>query len=105
MIWFEDKPLDIDTLVNILKEISKAASLSQLYTNHSVRAISITFLSRAGEQNCHLIQLLTKASRGVADGMLRHYLSKLGFQTAIFACHEHQMSVHSEFSYIYVIKL
>ena len=38
-----------------MKGISKAAPLSQLYTNHSVRATSITLLSEAGMRNRHIM--------------------------------------------------
>ena len=34
--------------------ISEAASLSQMYTNHSVRETAITLLSEAGMQNRHI---------------------------------------------------
>ena len=47
-IWFDKSPLGVNTLSSMMKEISKAAQLSQLYTNHSVRATSITILDRAG---------------------------------------------------------
>ena len=56
-IWFENRPLGINTLAEMIKGISKAASLSQLYTNHSVRATSITFLSEAGMRNRHIMAI------------------------------------------------
>ena len=37
-IWFEKRPIQINSLANMMKEISKAASLSEIYTNFSVRA-------------------------------------------------------------------
>lgn len=47
-IWFDRSPLGVNTLGNMMKEISLAAKLSQIYTNHSVRSTSVTLLDRAG---------------------------------------------------------
>lgn len=52
-VWFEKSPLGVNTLGSMMKEISTAANLSQIYTNHSVsnhsvRSTSITLLDRAG---------------------------------------------------------
>ena len=46
-VWFEQRPLGINTLTNIMKKISEAASLSKIYTNHSVQATAITLWSNA----------------------------------------------------------
>ena len=56
-IWSENRPLGINDLAKTMKGISKAASLSQLYTNHSVRATSITLLSEAGMRNRHIMAI------------------------------------------------
>ena len=47
-IWFDRAPLGVNTLGNMMKEISVAAKLSQIYTNHCIRATSVTLLDRAG---------------------------------------------------------
>ena len=47
-IWFDRAPLGVNTLGNIMKEISVAAKLSKIYTNHCIRATSVTLLDRAG---------------------------------------------------------
>ena len=47
-IWFDRAPLGVNTLGNMMKEISIAAKLSQIYTNHCIRATSVTILDRAG---------------------------------------------------------
>ena len=47
-IWFDRAPLGVNTLGNMMKEISVAAKLSQIYTNHCKRATSVTLLDRAG---------------------------------------------------------
>ena len=47
-IWFDRAPLGVNSLGNMMKEISIAANLSQVYTNHCIRATSVTLLERAG---------------------------------------------------------
>ena len=37
-IWYENRPLGIQKLGMMMKEMSEAAGLSKKYTNHSVRA-------------------------------------------------------------------
>lgn len=41
----------------MMKNISEAASLSKLYTNHSVRATAITLWSNAGIPNKHIMAI------------------------------------------------
>ena len=53
-VWFENKPLGKNTLGNMMKTISLKANLSQMYTNHSVRATTITLLSDAGFEARHI---------------------------------------------------
>ena len=40
-----------------MKEISQAAQLSRVYTNHSVRATAITLWSNAGVPNHHIMAI------------------------------------------------
>ena len=40
-----------------MKELSKAANLSQVYTNHCIRATAITLWSDAGLSNRHIMSL------------------------------------------------
>ena len=47
-IWFDKAPLGVNSLGNMMKEISFAAKLSQTYTNHCIRATSVTLLDRVG---------------------------------------------------------
>ena len=56
-IWYENRPLGINSLARMMKGISKAASLSELYTNHSVGATLITLLSEAGMRNRHIMAI------------------------------------------------
>jgi len=41
----------------MMKELSKAANLSQVYTNHCIRATAITLWSDAGLSNRHIMTL------------------------------------------------
>ena len=54
-VWFEQRPLGVNTLANMMKNISKAAILSRIYTNHSIRATAITLWSNAGVPNRHIM--------------------------------------------------
>lgn len=46
--WFENKCLGIHKLESMMKSISKDAQLSEVYTNHCLRATTSTILSHAG---------------------------------------------------------
>ena len=50
VIWFENSPIGVNKLGDMVKEISLAASLSNLkvYTNHCVRSTTISSLDEAG---------------------------------------------------------
>ena len=56
-VWYEARPLGVNTLDSLMKNISQAASLSHLYTNHSVRATAITLWSNAGIPNRHIMAI------------------------------------------------
>lgn len=47
-VWYEARPIGVNKLDVMMKSISKAAKLSKIYTNHSVRAAAITLWSNAG---------------------------------------------------------
>ena len=40
-VWYENKPLGVNSLGNMMKSISTGCNLSKIYTNHSVRATAI----------------------------------------------------------------
>ncbi|KAK2561534.1 hypothetical protein P5673_015510 [Acropora cervicornis] len=52
-VWFENRCLGVNKLGDMMKFLSKAANLSKIYTNHSVRATAITLWSDAGLSNRH----------------------------------------------------
>ena len=56
-IWYENRPLGIQRLGTMMKEISEAAGLSKKYTNHSVRATAITLWTNAGLTNRHIMAI------------------------------------------------
>ncbi|KAK3716904.1 hypothetical protein QZH41_002267 [Actinostola sp. cb2023] len=56
-IWYENKPLGINTLEKMMKEISIGAALSRKYTNHCVRATAITIWSNAEVPSRHIMSI------------------------------------------------
>ena len=50
-VWFNNQPLGKNAISKLMTKISQSAQLSCIYTNHSIRATSITALSRAGVQS------------------------------------------------------
>lgn len=47
-IWFANSPIGVYKLGDMMKEISLAASLSKVYTNHCVKSTTISALDEAG---------------------------------------------------------
>ena len=56
-VWYEARPVGVNSLDSMMKNVSEAASLSQLYTNHSLRATAITLWSNAGIPNRHIMAI------------------------------------------------
>ncbi|XP_031561324.1 uncharacterized protein LOC116297270 [Actinia tenebrosa] len=56
-VWFERRCLGVNKLGEMMKDLSRAANLSQIYTNHCVRATAITLWSNAGLSNRHIMSL------------------------------------------------
>jgi len=56
-VWFEQRPLGVNTLANMMKTICKATGLSRIYTNHRIRATAITLWSNAGVPNRHIMSI------------------------------------------------
>ena len=55
--WFENRPLGINKLGNMMSKISTEAGLSHRYTNHSLRTTAITLWSEAGIGNHHIMAI------------------------------------------------
>lgn len=54
-IWYDNMVVGERMLGNKMKEISTEAELSHIYTNHSIRATSITLLDKAGFEARHIM--------------------------------------------------
>ena len=55
--WYENKPLGINKLGKMMREISVGAGLSKTYTNHCVRATAITIWSNAEVPARHIMSI------------------------------------------------
>jgi hypothetical protein len=52
--WFQKRPIGKDTLASFMSTLSKKTGLSQIYTNHSIRATGANILGR----NCSMAQIM-----------------------------------------------
>ena len=52
--WFDAQVLGMKSLDQMMKKISVAAELSTIYTNHCIRATSITLLDSCGFEARHI---------------------------------------------------
>lgn len=68
-VWYEARPVGVNSLDSMMKNISEAASLSKTYTNHSIRATAITLWSNAGIPNRHIMAISGHRS----EQSLAHY--------------------------------
>ena len=55
--WFDNQVVGVKTLEKLMKIISKEAGLSQIYTNHCIRATCITLLDSAGFEARHIMSV------------------------------------------------
>ena len=56
-IWYENVPVGKNKLENFLKDLSECVGVSKVYTNHSIRATSVTLLDEAGISSHHIIKV------------------------------------------------
>jgi hypothetical protein len=56
-IWFDKAPLGKNTLGDKMKNLSKQLNLSKLYTNHSLRATTITLLDNKCFEARHIMSI------------------------------------------------
>ena len=56
-VWYENRPLGVNKLSAMMKDISSAAGLSRIHTNHSVRATAITLWANAGLTNREIMAI------------------------------------------------
>ena len=72
-VWFYKTPLGKNALGVFMSQISKIGGLSQIYTNHCVRATSITTLDNAGVAARHIM----RASGHKSEASIRSYSCRL----------------------------
>ena len=73
-LWFTGQPLGKNTIVHFMRDISKKANLSKVYTNHCVRATCISRLAEGGVSD-HVI-MATSGHRSVQSLASYHRLSE-----------------------------
>lgn len=56
-VWYEARPLGMNSLAKMMKIISEEARLPKIYTNHCVKATAITLWSNAGISNRHIMAI------------------------------------------------
>ena len=71
-VWYENRPLGVNKLNEMMKIISVGAELSQIYTNHSVRASAITLLSDPNVPDRHIMFVSGHSN----EQSLAHYSSR-----------------------------
>ncbi|CAH3038735.1 unnamed protein product, partial [Pocillopora meandrina] len=71
-VWYENRPLGVNKLGEMMKTISVGAKLSQTYTNHFVRASAITMLSDANVPDRHIMFISGHSS----EKSIAHYSSR-----------------------------
>ena len=68
-VWFDARPIGAKKLDGVMESISEEAKLSKMYTNHSVRATTLTLWSNAGVENRHMMAISGHRSE---QGLLHH---------------------------------
>jgi len=55
--WYTNRRVGVNTIAKFMSELSKMAKLSVTYTNHSIRATSITMMDNAGMEARHIMRV------------------------------------------------
>ena len=94
-VWYENRPLGVNTLGTMMKEISEKAVLSTVYTNHCVRATAITLCSEAGLADRHICHISGHRTRTVSNITIpgHHQLSS---ESEVMFCHLLYNRIHSD---------
>ena len=56
-VWYDNQVVGLKTLTTKTKVISVRAGLLRVYTNHSIRAMSVTILDKCGFEACHIMSV------------------------------------------------
>ena len=70
--WFTNAPLGFNTLGNKMKAISEKAGCSLIYTNHSLRATTVTVLDEAGVAGRDIMAVTGRPHK--SESSLKHYI-------------------------------
>jgi len=54
-VWYINEPLGVNILSCFMKKLSMIAELSSIYTNHYIRATTITLLNPCGFESRHIV--------------------------------------------------
>ncbi|KAK3749055.1 hypothetical protein QZH41_019186 [Actinostola sp. cb2023] len=76
-IWYDNMVVGLRTLGDKMKRISTAEELSYVYTNHSIRATSITMLDECGYEARHIMAVSGHRS----ENSIRSYASRTSLST------------------------
>ena len=79
--WYDAQVIGVNSLTNMMKDISVAAELSMVYTNHSIRATCITQLDNGGNEARHIMAV----SGHKSESSIRSY-SKTGMSVKRKMC-------------------
>ena len=55
--WYDAQVVGVNTFGSMMKNISIDADLGELYTNHCIRATSVTILGQSGFETRHIMSL------------------------------------------------
>ena len=72
-LWYSRQPLGHNTLNELMKIISISACLHQIYTNHHIRATTITLLDSAAIEARHIM----RTSGHKSEASIRSYSSRM----------------------------
>lgn len=60
--WYQNRPIGRDSLAKFMPKLSKQASLSQIYTNHSCRVTGATILSQSNFSSAQIMSVTGQKS-------------------------------------------
>jgi integrase len=72
-VWYTRAPLGKNTLSNLMTSISKLANRSMNYTNHSIRATSITEMDEAAVASRRIMRI----SGHKSEASIKNYSNRL----------------------------
>lgn len=72
-VWYMNIPIGKNTLAAMMPTISRRGQLSRIYTNHSIRATSITTLDECGFESRHIMRVSGHRS----EASLKSYAQKV----------------------------